>query len=309
MNCYLSESLISLNGDDESCQKLLPDGYRFVNRKDRADVLICKLAKQVDQQYLEKFCRLKFIVTLTTGTTHISLTSCAKKNIKVYTLFEFPALLEELNDTAHLNLLMILSLLRSFLPFCNDCRRLGSVDRYKHPNQSLTGLSVGLLGYGRLGKKLYEYLDVLGAKVRVFDICHEKVPKELRCDSMTELFSSSSLVSININENINQEPIVNSTILSCLPLKSFVVNTSRASVIDQACILQMLCDGRIAGYATDVFNLHDAQTNYPGLLEDCRSHPGFIVTPHIGGGTYESIAKVEKSVLSSLHELLAEEPK
>ena len=157
----------------------------------------------------------------------------------------------------------------------------------------LAGQTVGCLGYGRLGKIFCSQLEGFNVKIKVCDN-DEKVyiPKRYEKVDINELFSTCNSIAIHIHSNPENLNLINDKLLKNT-LKDFVlVNTSRGDICDESAIVRRIIDGQMGGYGTDV--LKNEFTNIkksPVLQAALEKKYNIIITPHVGGMTYEGQTK------------------
>lgn len=256
------------------------------------EVVFVRLAERLDAHWAERFPRLRFIVTPTTGLNHIDAEYFAQRGVVILSLRGRTAFLDSIRATAEHTLALALALLRR-LPQAVHHSREGGWDRYPFKGTELSGKRVLLLGYGRIGRQLEQLYRAFGCEVRAHDADPAKVPTSLRCD-YPEVLKDTEVLSIHVNLTPETFGLVDAAQLECLPDHAIVINTARGEIVDQAALLRMLRDGRLAGAALDVLqgepNPFDDQT---AALVAAISEERLLLTPHIGGFTHESLDKVE----------------
>ena len=134
------------------------------------DVIFCNPNKQsyvLDEYVLSKFNGT--ILTASTGLNHIDLDYCSKKNIKVLSHKGDMELINQLPSTAELTFGLMLSILRN-IPHSFDDVKNGGWDYDKFMGHQLQGKSVGIIGYGRLGKMMESYCRVFGMHTYLYVI-------------------------------------------------------------------------------------------------------------------------------------------
>jgi len=169
--------------------------------------------------------------------------------------------------TAELAFLLVMSLARQFVPLVNSLQQRGEWQPVM--GSDLRGTTLGVLGLGRLGSQLTNFAQAMGMNVIAWSEnlteaqCTEKNVKYVSRD---ELFKQADFVSIHLRHSDRTHHMVNSTDLANLGSDSYIVNTSRAEIIDPE-----------AGAASDVF------VKEPATLQDWMvKHPKMLPTPHIG---------------------------
>ena len=154
----------------------------------------------------------------------------------------------------------------------------------------LHGKTVGIIGYGKIGKYLNKLLKSFGAKVLINDIKFIKNKV-----SLNSLLKSSEIISININLR-NSKKILNKSKLDLLKKNCILINTSRPEVIDYDYLYKILLKKNIFGAGLDVFNKEPFSKN--------NKFKNVVLTPHIGGNAKEIRSKMEIESLNSIYKFI-----
>ncbi len=149
--------------------------------------------------------------------------------------------------------------------------------------RQLSASTLGVIGYGRLGRRLAEVGKALGMRVLVSDP-HATVddPALTRLD-LTELLRQSDFVVCLAVATEATENLIDAEALAAMRPSAYFINLSRGNLVDEAALAQALRENRIAGAAMDVGRAHD-QMPSPELA----ALPNVVATPHIGGLTPEA---------------------
>jgi len=271
------------------------------------DVLIVRLAHQIDKEVLEAGSRLKAVVSATTGLDHIDTAFASLRNIEVLSLRGEYDFLRTIHATAEHTWGLLLALLRH-IPQAFDSVCRGGWNRDAFKGHELSGKRLGILGLGRLGRRIAHYGVAFDMKVSAYDPnAQEWVKGVERAASVHELLAVSDVVSIHVPLDERTTGMIGEREFSVLRRHVVVINTSRGEVIDANALLSALRDGRIAGAALDVVpgeRKPDKSDAEQGLLDYARSSGNLLITPHIAGATYESMAKTEVFMARKLHRFL-----
>ena len=266
------------------------------------DVFWFRLGFQIDRTLIEMSNRrVKYIVTPVTGLNHIDTVACAEHGVRIISLkgeFEF---LKEVRATAEHTLLLTLALLRKLVPALENTMS-GSWDREPFKGNEIFKKTVGIIGFGRLGKIVCDYYKALGAKILIY----EKNPNaELLTSSelvdLDTLLRESDIVSLHINflpENIE---FFSARHFSLMKPSAVFINTARGKLVNAEALKNALINGEISGAALDVIYDEFDLSNSPELeLLTSKKLTNLIITPHIGGNTWESFDKTEKFIYNKL---------
>lgn len=259
------------------------------------DVLIVRLAHQVDREVLDAGKRLKAIVTATTGLDHIDLAYAASKGICVLSLRGEFAFLQTVSATAEHTWALLLSLLRH-IPASFESVRQGDWNRDAFRGHELEGRRLGVLGLGRIGQKVARYGLGFGMTVFAYDpYAVQWVDGVTRCASLPELLNLSDVFSIHVPLNKETTGLISQSEIGRLPPGAILVNTSRGEVVDEISLVESLENGALSGAAIDFIPAErdTLKRRSSLLLTYARDHENLLITPHIGGATYESMQKTE----------------
>ena len=175
----------------------------------------------------------------------------------------------------------------------------------KFQGKELWRKTVGLVGMGNVGACVAARLARFGAKVVFADpmvAAGEGALLGARKVSFDELLAVSDIVSLHAPAIEATRGMMNREAFGRMKPGAFFVNTARASLVDEAALLEALTSGRIAGAALDVF-----PTEPPGTDDPIVSHPNVIATPHLGGNTAEIAAHQGAIAVDQIQKLLAGE--
>ena len=271
------------------------------------DVLIVRLAHQVDREMIDAAPRLKAIVTATTGLNHVDTDYAASKGIAVLSLRGETAFLRSITATAEHTWALLLALVRH-LPQATAHVLEGGWDRDLFKGHDLARQRLGLLGLGRIGCLVAQYGLAFQMPVAAYDPAPEQwVEGVTRVESMDALLRQSDILSVHVPLNDSTVHLLGAAELALLPHRALLINTARGEVIDEDALVDALTQNHLHGAAVDVVHYErDPARRARRLLEYARTHDNLIITPHIGGATFESMARTEVFMAEKLRTYLAE---
>ena len=222
---------------------------------------------------------LKLIARPGTGLDNIDVEHARSKGIEVVNSPE--SLVEAVSE--HVILLM-LALSRNLVT-ADESTKAGRWEKNSLVGGQLMGKVLGIVGLGRIGRRIAEIAWTLGMSVIIYDVI--AIPPEVvsalgvKIVSLDELFRTSDYITLHVPMTDDTNHMVGESRLSEMKRSAYIVNTSRGGVVDEESLAAALRDGRIGGAALDVFE------NEPptGLI---LKAPNTILTPHIGGQTVEA---------------------
>ena len=257
---------------------------------------------KIDGALLRSNKNLKAIISPTTGLDHIDIKSAEELGIKVFHLRGSKKFLEKLPATAELTFGLMLSLYRKISSAFLSVKS-GNWDPGDYRGYELFGKTLGIVGYGRLGEKVSIMAISFGMKVIFFDPKKEfnTINGIERVKSLDELLSRSDIISLHVHLSKQTHHMICYKEIALLKNNSIIINTSRGSIIQSEALLDALKAGKILGAALDVLedekSIIDKKVNR--LIEYSKSNNNLIITPHIGGSTYESVEKADLFALKN----------
>ena len=243
---------------------------------------------------LEGSPRLRAISRVGVGTDNVDLAAAARLGIAV---FNTPDAVTQ--AAAELTLGGILSVLRH-IHFMDRELREGRWTRKM--GSLLSGKTVGIVGLGRVGKRVAGLLEPFGVERIGYDIFPDTTWAHEHGVTITpfhRLLERSDIVTIHTSKSPDVGPIFGAAELALLKPGAVIVDTARGEVLDEAALVEALRDGRLAGAYLDVF----AQEPYDGPL---RELPNVLLTPHAGSYAEEARVRMETEAAEQLLGFLTE---
>jgi len=269
------------------------------------DILITRLAHRIDGQVFAAAPRLKVVVSATTGLDHIDLEAAAAHGVEILSLKGETDFLRGVTATAELTWGLLLTLVRR-IPAASSSVTGGNWDRDAFRGHEIKGKRLGIIGLGRLGRMVADYGRAFGMTVLAYDPYLEDWPAGVdRAETLEDLFSQADVVSLHPPLNDQTRSMIGASLLSRLPKGAVLINTSRGGVIDEEALLTALSTGKLAGAGLDVL-ADEVKEKIAGskLVAYARGHDNLILTPHIGGATYESMEATEIFMVEKLGRFL-----
>jgi D-3-phosphoglycerate dehydrogenase len=158
----------------------------------------------------------------------------------------------------------------------------------------------GIIGCGQIGRRVASLALGLGMKVLAFDeypLASFNPSPDFTWAPLETVLSSSQIITLHMPPS--NRPVLGAEAIGLLREGAIVINTARASLIDDSAMLSALDSGRVDTLATDVFS------SEPPAPSTLISHPRVITTPHIGGYTKESVDRATEAAVDNLLKVLA----
>ncbi|MEU3642079.1 D-2-hydroxyacid dehydrogenase family protein [Lentzea sp. NPDC034063] len=171
----------------------------------------------------------------------------------------------------------------------------------------LSGRTLGLLGFGHLGKAVARVGKAFGMDVVAWspNLTSDRVePEGVRlAGGLNDLLAQSDFASIHLVLSDRTRGLVDADALACLKPSAFLINTSRAPIVDAGALLDALREKRIAGAGLDVFEVEPLP-----LTDELRGLPNVLATPHVGYVTEGNYRTYFTEAVEDIHAFLAGEP-
>ena len=171
--------------------------------------------------------------------------------------------------------------------------------------RQVKGLKVGIVGYGRLGKMMYDFCKAFGADVMIYDpYVRDQLSDRFLlnnwCNSLEQLFEFSDVVSLHVHVTDETKYMINKDLFGSIKKDCYIINTSRGEIVNELDIAVGLKTNIITGYATDVIeNEFDDLTKSP-IIDAMNTGENIIITPHVGGMTIEGQTKAYKHSINKI---------
>lgn len=168
---------------------------------------------------------------------------------------------------------------------------------FDQPLTELAGKTIGIIGYGQIGRQVARIARAFNMKVLVSTANPDKHPRDegISYIDVDSLFSESDIISLNCPLNAETLHLVNAARLARIKQGALLINTGRGQLVDDDEIVEALEDGYLGGYATDVLSQEPPEEDNPLL-----SARNCIVTPHIAWATVEARQRLLNIVIDNI---------
>ena len=261
--------------------------------------LVVRLGFHLDSAFLAGFPSLKYIVSPTTGLNHIDVHYCRRADIEVLSLQGELEFLDSISSTAEMTFALILSLVRRVKPAASSVAR-GKWNRDLFKGRQLQSMTLGIIGFGRVGRQLASYANAFGMGVLITDrIDDEPIEDGV---SLETVLRQSDIVCLTANFTEANREMIGEEEFSQMKDGSFFVNTARGELVNEVALLDNIKKSKFAGVGLDVLsNEHSLTQNrilqyyrQVGLMEN------LIITPHISGCTADAMEETENFMADKL---------
>lgn len=253
---------------------------------------------KIDKTFIDKAVNLKFIARVGAGLESIDCEYAEAKQIQLIAAPE-----GNRNAVGEHALGMLLSLMNK-LNRANKLVREGKWIREGNRGYELEGKTVGLIGYGNMGKSFAKKLKGFEVTVLCYDIQENVADENAAQVSLTELQQKSDVLSLHIPWTPETDKMINSEFVNQFAKPFWFINTSRGKNVVTDDLVEALQSGKILGAGLDV--LEYEKLSFENLFIDSEKPKAFeyllqaenvLLTPHIAGWTFESHEKLAQTIV------------
>ncbi len=270
-----------------------------IERSKNADVLILnKVAITSDMlQFLPK---LKFVATLATGFNQLDVTALREKNVPVSNIPAYST-----NAVAQSVFSFILEFTNRVGHYTNSVKNgewenCSDFCYWNTPLNELTDKTLGIIGYGKIGRRVSEIALAFNMNVLVFTPSGKKeADKKIKFTSLDEVVKNSDFITLHCPLTEATEKMVNADFINKMKNGASVINTSRGAVIDEQAVANALKTGKLSYFGADVLSTEPPKSNNP--LLDAEN---VFLTPHIAWAAYETRLRLLEILNSNIKAFL-----
>lgn len=299
---YLLEKLQSLGFENHECYTLSKAevektiaGYDGIVIRSRFDI---------DRSFIEKAEKLRFIARVGAGLESIDAAAASSRNIALIAAPE-----GNRNAVAEHALGMLLSLFNK-LHIADAEVRQGLWNREANRGVELEGKTVGIIGYGNMGKAFAKKLRGFDCEVLCYDILENVGDAHAKQVPLAELQEKADVLSLHTPWTPRTNGMVNTTFINAFQKPFWLLNTARGKSVVTADVVKALKVGKILGAGLDVLEYEKlsfeelfTSEEMPQPMQELLQLPNVILSPHIAGWTVESQRKLAEVIVEKIEKL------
>ena len=254
------------------------------------DAVIVRNKTQLTEDLLSKAEQLTFVGRLGVGLDNIDTDYCSNNGI-----FVQPATGMNADSVAEYVITCSLSLLKN-IPIAHHGTSSGQWPRTSIESRELGRKTLGLLGFGVIGKKVSRLAQVFGAKVIAYDpfVPESEASKHnVSIVKQEDLFALSDVISIHLPLTDQTRDLINARSFNLMKQNPIIINSSRGSIVNEKDLLQAYSEKIISGFALDVFSSEPVEEDFYKHISNSMN---CILTPHNSGVTTESNVRVSQFI-------------
>ena len=266
--------------------------------KDYAGIAV-RTKFKIDKEFFDAAPQLKFVARAGAGLDNIDILAAKERNIQLINAPE-----GNRDAVAEHALGLLLSLMNNFRNADAQVRN-GIWDRENNRGYELKGKTVGIIGYGFMGQKMARKLAGFEVNVIAYDKYKTGFGNEYAREvSMEEIVKHSDVLSLHIPLTKETKQMVDEEYFFHFKKPIFFINTARGEIVNTAAVLKNISSGKILGAGMDVLEVE----KFPELaiqswFDELKANEKVILTPHVGGWTFDSYRKISEVLAQKLAEI------
>jgi glycerate dehydrogenase len=275
----------------------------IVSRSVDADaVLINKVSLSADA--IVQLPKLKYIGVTATGTNIVDLAVARERNIVVTNVPGYGT--QSVAQLVFAHLLNLAQRVGDHAALVRAGRWASSPDWcfWDTPQIELAGLTMGILGFGAIGREVAKIADAFGMKVIATSRSKTDHPDYVRMVDVDTLFRTADVVSLHCPLTPETRQIVNRNRLETMKPSAFLINTGRGQLVGEQALADALAANKLAGAGLDVLSVEPPPTDHPLV-----NAPNCFISPHIAWATKSARTRLLEATIENLMAFLAGKPK
>jgi D-3-phosphoglycerate dehydrogenase len=258
-----------------------------LSRVSEAEVIIVRSKTKVDKAMIDKAPKLKYVIRGGVGVDTIDVDYAKSKGIVVDNTPEASSL-----AVAELAFALMLAL-PNHIAEADASMKAGKWLKKELERTELGGKTLGLIGIGRIAREVAVRAKAFGMNVIAFDK-YVSSSDAAKMVSLDELYAKSDYISLHTPLTDETRGMIGAAAIAKMKKTAYVINTCRGPVVDAAAVAAALKEGRLGGYATDVYDKEPPE-NLPLV-----GAPHVVLTPHLGASTEENLIRLGDCIVERM---------
>lgn len=277
---------------------------KILERAKDADIIVTNKTP-VTKEIIDKLPNLKFIALMSTGYNIVDYMYLKEKGIPVSNIPSYST-----EAVAQLVMSFILELtmnvgLHSQSVKSGDWVSSADFCYWKTPLTELSGKTMGIFGFGRIGRAVAERAKAFGMNVIAYTPrLHGNEPDFVKFVSLDEMLKNADIVSMHCPLTPETEGIVNEKFISKMKDGAYFINTSRGTVVNEKALADALNSGKLGGAGLDVLSTEPPRADNPLL-----SAKNCFITPHIAWAAFETRERLVEILKENIEDFINGKPK
>lgn len=274
--------------------------YGWEDRIGEAEAVLSLLTVRVDRALLDRAPRLRVVANAVVGYDNVDVEACRERGIVVTNT---PDVLTD--ASADLAMALLLATVRQ-LPQAERSLRAGEFRGWRfwdYLGGDVTGATLGIFGMGRIGQAVAHRALPFGMRVQYHSRTRLPLEREAELSASwvdwETLLTTSDILSLHAPGTAQTRHVLDAVALRRMRRGSYLINTARGPLVDEAALVEVLREGHLAGAGLDVYEREP--TVHPGLLEI----PTAVLLPHIGSATPRTRESMATLAARNVHAVLS----
>lgn len=260
------------------------------------DAVVVRSATKIRQPIIDeaKKGNLKLVIRGGVGVDNIDVAYAEENGIAVRNTPKASSA-----SVAELALAHMFALAR-FVSISNVTMRQGEWNKKKYEGIEIAGKTLGIIGFGRIGRMLAAKANALGMKIIATDVMKvENAPEYAEITTFDEVIKKADFISLHVPMPKDKKPVITAKEISEMKDGAFIINAARGGIIDEDALCDALDSGKLSGAGLDVF------AEEPCKNERLLKNPKVSATPHIGGQTVEAQTRIGQEIVDIIEGFFA----
>ena len=262
------------------------------------DGIVIRSRFVIDKQFIDNCKNLKFIARAGSGMENIDSQYAKKHDIQCFNTPEGNS-----EAVAQHCICLIISLLKNITKSSLEIKSKIWL-REENRGFEINKKTIGIFGYGKVGKKLANYLSLFGCKIIIYDKNKTKYNSD---KILQKIYDESDIISLNINYDKSNYHFCDDNFISNFKKNIYIINTSRGKCLSTKDLILNIKKSKVIGAGLDV--LEEENSNFElnknskdlNFLSTCEK---VILTPHVAGLTYESDVRISEVLFKKIVKIL-----
>jgi D-3-phosphoglycerate dehydrogenase / 2-oxoglutarate reductase len=304
----MMEQLKKLGFENE--EDFISSKEEIENKIQNYNGIVIRSRFKIDKTFIDKAINLKFIARVGAGLESIDCEYASSKGIELIAAPE-----GNRNAVGEHALAMLLSLFNN-LNKANSEVKNGLWNREANRGYELDGKTIGLIGYGNMGKAFAKKLRGFDVTILCYDIKDGVADENAKQVSLEEIQNNADVLSLHTPWTPETDKMINENFINKFKKPFWFINTARGKSVITADLVKALKNEKILGAGLDV--LEYEKLSFENLFDENQKNEAFdylrtaehvLLTPHVAGWTFESHEKLAQTIVDKIESLFSEKPK
>ncbi len=277
------------------------DRPAIIDIVDEYDGIIIRSKTQLDAEILEKAKNLRFIARAGAGMDNIDKSYCLSAGIS---LINAP---EGNRDALGEHAVGLLLCLLNKIHTADREVRNQVWDRDNNRGVEIQGKTIGIIGYGNMGKSFAARLAGFGCRIMAYDKYKSGFGNgPVEEVGLEKIFEETEILSFHVPLTEETRGLYDESFFRKFRRNIFVINTARGQILPLKDLVRLLEEGKILGACLDVLEnekMNSFSDVEAGLFKRLVAFPNVVITPHVGGWSFESYQKINNALINKISNL------